>query len=175
VAIALRQNKEKLMVALSRMLLPLSAASIVLLGVANHGLNFGNPAVQLMGYPLLGLFACSLIVRSLEPASWTARAMTNPVLRFYGRYSYGLYVYNYLLHNSLKEYLYPTMSSHIANALLLNVGYMLTCFALLTGISVLSFHLYENPFLRLKRKFESSSAKRRAPAGSQVATANQAA
>jgi peptidoglycan/LPS O-acetylase OafA/YrhL len=159
-AIALRRNIERPILALSRMLLPLSGASIVLLGFVEQGLNFRNPEVQLFGYPLLGLFACCLIARSLDQSSLTAHIMTNPVLRFYGKYSYGLYVYNYLFHNLFKDYLYQPLSRHLHNQLVLNFGFLLTCYLILTLISVASFHLYESPFLQLKRKFKSTLAER---------------
>lgn len=171
VAFAVQRHEEKWLVGMSRILLPVSAACVVSLGVMNRGLNFGSPMIQLIGYPLLGLLACSLIVRSLEPGSWTARAMTNPVLRFYGRYSYGLYVYNYLLHHLLKKYLYPSMGNHIVNPPVLNVAYLVSCFAILTVISVLSFHLCEDPFLHLKRKFASSPDRHQSAVSPQVAAA----
>ena len=74
-------------------------------------------------------------------------------LRFYGRYSYGLYVYSVLLHNVLRQYLYPSLGDVLRNQLALNCTYLLICVLLLTLISVASFHLYENRFLRLKRYF----------------------
>jgi peptidoglycan/LPS O-acetylase OafA/YrhL len=159
VAIALRRNIKEPIVAWSRILLPLSAASIVLLGLIEHGLNNLNPVVQLC-FPLFGLFACCLIVRSLDQASLTARIMTNSILRFYGRYSYGLYVYSALFHHSLKLYLYQTIIKHVNNQLILNFGYLFVCYLILTLISVVSFHLYESQFLKLKRKFDSVPAAR---------------
>jgi peptidoglycan/LPS O-acetylase OafA/YrhL len=155
IAIAFRsdiQNRNRIL-ALGRVLLPISAAALLILGSIEHGLDSRNPAIQIVGYPIIGIFACCLIVRSIDETSLTARVMTNTALRFYGRYSYGLYVYSVLLHNVLRQYLYPSLGDVLRNQLALNCTYLLICVLLLTLISVASFHLYENRFLRLKRYF----------------------
>jgi len=156
-AIGLRGNVKERIVACSRVLLPVSAAAILLLGLIEHGLSQLDPVVQLC-FPLLGLLGCCLIVRSLDQASLTARVMTNPVLRFYGRYSYGLYIYNLLFQDILRNYVYQPMGRLIHSQLFLKVSYLFACFVILTLVSVASFHLYESPFLKLKRKFRSQPA-----------------
>lgn len=157
IAIALRSEIQNRILALGRVLLPISAVALLILGSIEHGLDGRIPVIQIVGFPIIGIFACCLIVRSIDETSVTARVMTNTVLRFYGRYSYGLYVYNFLLHNLLRQYVYPSLGHVLRSPLALNCTYLLVCMLLLTLISVASFHLYESRFLQLKRYFSGTS------------------
>jgi peptidoglycan/LPS O-acetylase OafA/YrhL len=81
-----------------------------------------------------------------------ARAMGNPVLRFFGRYSYGLYVFHYPLH-PVFEKLVPLQSFH--SRWLGTLVFTLVGLGVSTVVAVLSFHLFEERFLSLKSRFSS--------------------
>jgi peptidoglycan/LPS O-acetylase OafA/YrhL len=157
-AIVMRSDLGPRLVAWSRVLLPLSMMSIVGLGLIEGRMAIQDPAVR-FAFPLFGLFGCCLILRSFVEGALTARVMSNPILVFYGKYSYGLYVFSSLFHNPLKIYLYGWMAKVLHNPILLGVAYMLVAYLVLTIVSVASFHLYENQFLKLKRKFASRSTR----------------
>ena len=82
------------------------------------------------------------------------RFAENKTLRFLGKYSYGIYIYHYVLLNILQAHVSPRIAAR------LHTGTHSTEFiisvitiAIAVGISVLSFHYLEMPFLRLKKYF----------------------
>lgn len=113
----------------------------------------------------VGLSACAICFGALLLAAATAersalrhRILALPALRFVGRYSYGMYVYHYLVLVALAsgglgvEVLvarFGTLAGHAVHVAL-NAG-------LTIGISVASWYLFERRFLRLKRFFEYGS------------------
>jgi peptidoglycan/LPS O-acetylase OafA/YrhL len=83
------------------------------------------------------------------------RLFENPVMRFIGKYSYGLYVFHGILSYGLTEWglqqrLAAALGSHLAGFLL--QAALGTAASLL--ISVVSYELFEKRFLGLKRYFE---------------------
>ena len=104
-----------------------------------------------IGMTILGLGMAALVAASLKPSSVVQKLCTNSVLRFFGRYSYGLYVYHYTVDSSLTR---PTREFLLAHGAPKSVA-ILGGAAVVCGISiliaVLSYHLYEVQFLKLKR------------------------
>ncbi len=102
--------------------------------------------------PGINVLFAALIAASLRAGSWCERFFSLAVMRFFGRYSYGLYVFHY----SFAELAYrtrPYLQEHLHSRLLA----FLIPLVLGVGASVLlalaSFHLFEAPLLRLKRYF----------------------
>src|SRR5262249_5684234 len=89
------------------------------------------------------------------PGSLITRVFQGPLLRFFGKYSYGLYVYHglltwYFVEIGLDARLEPLLRNHslvIAARPALGVALSLV-------IALLSYHLLEKRFLALKRHFE---------------------
>jgi len=100
-----------------------------------------------------GICACALVA---GPRSLTAVFFCSSPLRFLGRYSYGLYVYHAMLasyfvrqdgHSFVKQWL----PNDVAAACVLGgLGCVASCL-----IALLSFHVYEKHFLKLKVFFSS--------------------
>ena len=113
--------------------------------------------VQTLGFSLTAILSAILVVVAVEGSPWPrlARALQSPTLRFFGRYSYGLYVFHHLLVFPLAEQLrllerVPRLAgSQLPGQLLFTL--------VATGVSVsaalLSWHALEYPFLRLKHLF----------------------
>ncbi len=102
-------------------------------------------------YTLLALASACLLACALTPVSTCKRLFEAPVMRFFGRYSYGIYV----LHAVLLPLLLGTQRAaivHLTHSKLLGVfGAGISTLALSIVAAYLSFHLYEKPFLRLKQ------------------------
>ncbi len=81
------------------------------------------------------------------------RPLYNPVFSFLGKYSYGLYVYHFILYNVFEYNVLPGLMAVFEKketALLLNGAIV---FAISLPISVLSYKYLEKPFLKLKKYF----------------------
>ena len=122
---------------------------------------------------LFALFFGALTLTALQQAnrSFLARLFQGPVLRTFGKYSYGLYVYHGVLepHEVLhtEDRLGALLGNHSAGiAAQTVIGVTLSLI-----ISVISYDLFEKRFLELKRYFESRPAA--VPAAPAVAAVEQ--
>jgi peptidoglycan/LPS O-acetylase OafA/YrhL len=110
-------------------------------------------------YTLLALASAALIGWCLQPSS-LRRFFEGATLRFFGKYSYGLYV----LHLIALGYLLRIFRGWIALATPSKgvgiVGAGLMVFVLAGAAAYTSYHLYEKQFLRLKRYFDYDRTRR---------------
>ena len=100
-----------------------------------------------IGFPLVGLTCATLIAMALRPGSTTQRLFRLAFLRFFGRYSYGIYVFHYPIEGAVSHPLRRLLASHLHSKALAVLGDSLVVGALF------SYHLFEIQFLRLKRFF----------------------
>ncbi len=137
--------------------LPLFAAAAVLIGVpALRSANFDWESsfyLTTIGLTIVNLGAAGLIAASLRPRSLIRSLFSGPVLRFFGKYSYGLYVFHYSADAILAGRLHSFFQSHGMGkgSVVVATGIMTTAASVL--IALISYHAYEQPFLRLKRRF----------------------
>jgi peptidoglycan/LPS O-acetylase OafA/YrhL len=133
------------------------AGLAILFGVRG-GLDSGEPVVQLIAYTLTGPLFAGLIVWSLaDPApNVFTRVMESRWLMMVGKYSYGLYVYHYLL---MPQYLRifgrfcPLSGGEMS--LPQTFGYEIFGGSCAMAISIASYHVYEAQFLKIKKYFSS--------------------
>jgi peptidoglycan/LPS O-acetylase OafA/YrhL len=133
---------------------------VVLAAVLLSGRTFWFLPLTLWAF----FFGAMLIVAlGVRPQSWAGRALHGRPLRFLGKYSYGLYVFQNLLIPVVAPVL--TLAGAIA-AVGSDLGgrllYLMVMSPAAVAAALLSWHLYEQPFLRLKRFFH---GRRVAPAG----------
>jgi peptidoglycan/LPS O-acetylase OafA/YrhL len=121
----------------------------------------GLPVLHQIRNTLYALFFGALTLLSLRPtAELISRSLRSPLLGFFGKYSYGLYVY----HGLLAWYLYESGAEARLDALLDNHWLTIGAKAAI-GVSisivvaVLSYELFEKRFLALKRFFEATPAR----------------
>jgi peptidoglycan/LPS O-acetylase OafA/YrhL len=135
----------------------IAAFGLAILIVWRRGLEADDSAVQVIGYPLLAALFGALLSRILtqSPASPLSRIMASAGLRFFGRYSYALYVIHhplvfFLRRQGISVYAWPKLFG-------LQLPAQLVFIVFATGLALagalLSWHLYELPFLKLKRLF----------------------
>lgn len=142
------------------------ASGIATLAVFSvSGSDFHALPMSTVGYPLLAVFFTSLLLQALDPNSAAAKFGNLPFLRFFGKYSYGLYVYHYILSpltSGVQTWLQFRMHSRLVGGL----AYTLLVFIATIGVAVLSYHLYEEQWLKLKSRFtygQSSQVDRSTP------------
>jgi peptidoglycan/LPS O-acetylase OafA/YrhL len=126
------------------------AASYVV-GRANVALF--EPTHQLRA-TIFGVFFGALIVGSLtaEPRGIASRAVSSPLLRFFGKYSYGLYVFHhffsfYMMTHDTEAIVTRWVGSHLLAVVLqalVGIGASL-------AVAIVSYDVFESRFLALKR------------------------
>ena len=156
-----------------RWLLPLAALVLLVSSwnAATHGL-LHSVALPVRGTLVALFFGALLAVSLVAPrTSWVGRVSHAGVMRFFGRYSYGLYVFHGVIAYAILERgplpaLAARLGSHLAA--------MIVQATLGAGISVVlavaSYELYEKQLLRLKDRF----APPEAPAGARDLTRSTA-
>jgi peptidoglycan/LPS O-acetylase OafA/YrhL len=109
--------------------------------------------VPSFGFTLIPIAFAALIAMAIRPGSQTQRLFTNRTLRFFGKYSYGIYILHYSVYEALTGPIRHYVDSHLhSKALAILVGAVVVMVVTIP-LAVLSYHFYEAPFLRLKRYF----------------------
>jgi peptidoglycan/LPS O-acetylase OafA/YrhL len=107
-------------------------------------------------YSAIALFCGGVMCMALNapPQTALARFLSAAPLRFFGKYSYGLYVFHYLLYPLFERGyaaipLPPALRSGVPG----NIGFAILAAPCSIAVAWVSFNLYEKQFLRLKARF----------------------
>ena len=120
----------------------------------DRSLTFHAPLPDVLLHPCLAVLFAKLILRSLEPGTLPNRIGSLRILRFLGKYSYGLYVFHLLVDMApLLRLLQRTTHSIPVGGML----YVVLAFILSLTAAVLSYELFERHFLKLKSRFSYSA------------------
>jgi peptidoglycan/LPS O-acetylase OafA/YrhL len=131
------------------------------------GLDKDNYFVASVGYTIIAFTYAALIGTVIARPAWTRVAFENGFMRFFGKYSYGLYVY----HVSVSALKIPLRHRIDVASHSKAIGVVLTALivgALSVVVAFASYHLYEKHFLKLKKYFEPKGT---SPRDKSVATA----
>lgn len=136
------------------------AAVLLLYGLRNHGLQYmtkvGESKIFFMptiGATLLGIASAASIAMTLKPGSRMEQMFRNSVLRFFGRYSYGIYVFHYTLDGLLTRPVRLFLDNHFHSKALGVLGGAMVVTCASVAVALASYHLYEKHFLHLKKYF----------------------
>jgi len=135
----------------------LAAGALVLLLATNGAMIPEQRVVHTVGLTLVAVFSAGLLIVALESGedSVASRMLQSSWLRFLGRYSYGLYVFHHLLVFQLTDHVLNVArlprwaGSQLPGQLL----YVVAATAASVAMALVSWHCWEQPFLRLKRRF----------------------
>jgi peptidoglycan/LPS O-acetylase OafA/YrhL len=135
----------------------MAAAFAVLAAAPLHpaGFNPGGVYMGSVGYTALAFFFGALLVLALdEGRSPLPRLLSARVLRFFGRYSYGLYVIHVpVIALALLGGITPNRLAGTRWEFAGLLGYLALMLAATILLALASWHLYEKPFLKLKSRF----------------------
>ncbi len=135
-----------------------SMISLVAINLPDLRLEGYEPAMQTIGFPLLAFSAGATIVLGITAArrgSWYQRMFRTRILRFFGKYSYGMYVFHLPVVVAFEglgltiAVLPQPRGSDVPAAILFTAIALLTT----TLLAVASWHIYEKQFLKLKARF----------------------
>jgi peptidoglycan/LPS O-acetylase OafA/YrhL len=128
------------------------AAIIAFIILAERSLSNHTPLMQTIGFTVLAVTFAATIIATLN-APLLRNVAGSGFLRWMGRYSYGLYVWHpivavLLLYTPLRDVL--GVEAGTASAAYLLLGAIALSFA----VAVASYHVWEQPFLSLKGRFQ---------------------
>ncbi len=145
-------------VSLTRMLRhvkPVFIASLAgLAAIIHHNgyAGYHNNWFAIAGFPLLAVFFTCILLWTIQPETALCRLGQTRILRFFGKYSYGMYIYHNLFF-PLVARLLSILQHRLHSPSLGGAAYVFIALAATTVASVLSFELYEKRWLSLKSHF----------------------
>jgi peptidoglycan/LPS O-acetylase OafA/YrhL len=122
----------------------------------NHDLLIERAAFEVFGYPLVTLLGVSVVaLLALAPASGVVSAVgRNRPLMFLGGCSYGFYIFHYLLLPQLQRVVpIDALAERTHSQMLAVLAFAFFGLLVMTTVALVSYHLFEKHFLRLKRFF----------------------
>jgi peptidoglycan/LPS O-acetylase OafA/YrhL len=156
---------------LRRWSLPTMLAAAAVTGASWLAISKGEHGWGLIvKHTLLSVFFGSVIAASVvESSGLLTGCLSARWLRLLGKYSYGLYVYHGIFAASFDR-LYPTetLIAGLHSPQLGATAHMVLGMATTLGIAMLSWHLYEKQFLKLKRYFEYRPASTRSDSAARM-------
>ena len=139
----------------ARAILVIAVAALFGIVVGRRTLSQFDPWMWVFGYTLIATATSALILMVRAPGR-LGSALSHRGLRWFGTYSFGLYVWHPILAVVLLHSRWAVIApGQGAAAILLATG---TVIAATLGVAWLSYHAFEKPFLALKRFFPSGAA-----------------
>jgi peptidoglycan/LPS O-acetylase OafA/YrhL len=140
---------------LNRVVLPLlilSGSAVAIGGITGHHLNFHAPFFRHAGYTLIDVFFGCVILLSLDRGTLFGGLLKSFFeqrwLVFLGKYSYGIYVYHWILFRAVFPQCFEHLKSYGVNLSVASALFVL----LVIALSVCSYQLLEKRFLDLKER-----------------------
>lgn len=138
-------------------LYPWAIAAVAVLGVVLLPILLLQKRLLAVPELLLAVFFAGVILLALTASKegcW-GKLWNSPLLRFFGKYSYGMYVFQNLLIPIVASRLsVELLQNHLGSQLLAKLTYLALMSALTIAVSVASWHLFEKHVLKLKHWFE---------------------
>lgn len=140
---------------------------IVIIGIIHYkSANFlAVPAI----YTFVDFIAGCVLLYSLSiHKPWLIRFGENPAFRFLGKYSYGIYIYHYIIFNILYYHVQPSFIRYFGHYWIAETLIGILTFSLAVFVSLISFKYFESPFLKLKKYFSYNPTEHKKPAAKPV-------
>ena len=135
------------------------AAGVYLAWLAwtEDGLPWLDPKVDVLGLSSLAVLAAAVLVGVSSRPRMFGALRTTPLV-FLGKYSYGIYVFHYILWPRLEHYAPAARLAAVSGSELFGlVAHVAIGIALSVAVAVASFHLLERRFLALRERFSYAS------------------
>jgi peptidoglycan/LPS O-acetylase OafA/YrhL len=118
----------------------------------NRQHQYTYPYLAIAGYTTFAMLFGILVHEGIsEPSNWIRTIFANPVFRFFGRISFGLYVLHWPIYVVLKPQILKWWQTNFYPYAEFMSSVLLTLLAI--GLSLASYYFFELKFLKLKAKF----------------------
>ncbi len=138
-----------------RFLAAATALQLGLLAVIHMAARLPMGSLDVARYSLCAWLAGVLVILAVvsPPSSRLGRLIGSRFLRFFGKYSYGLYVFHWMLLPSFKKF-FPAeqLIARLGSPLAGQLSYIVLAIGMSVVAAQLSWHLFEKHFLGLKDK-----------------------
>jgi peptidoglycan/LPS O-acetylase OafA/YrhL len=145
------------------------SALLLAIFIWRRGFFTEDGVVYTLGFSLLACLFGGIIVISMvtPPGTILNKLFTNPQLRFFGRYSYALYVFHHPLLFFFQKIgfsvlIFPTL---LGSQLPGQAVFIIIATLISLGMALVSWHFVEMPFLKLKALFPYQSKLRQITTG----------
>jgi peptidoglycan/LPS O-acetylase OafA/YrhL len=119
-------------------------------GIFSHDFDAGGAYMITWGLPLVSLLCAGLVALALQ-RGLVARFFSMGWLRWLGNMSYGIYVYHMLILGLVVKLTYMVAGGR--SAMQRNAVQFVIAAVLSLALAVVSYHMFEKQFLRLKKYF----------------------
>jgi peptidoglycan/LPS O-acetylase OafA/YrhL len=141
-----------------RWLTPACAAALVVLTLYEHGFHADDLAVQVGGQSLVALLSTALVYYCVSVPTGAAtrvqKIMSAGWLRFFGKYSYAIYVFHVPIHRLLSFYVADALNTGDGVTRFIKLMGYLGCVLLASTLAaIVSWRVLEKPCLDLKDRF----------------------
>jgi len=133
-------------------ILLISASLLALLLLLAHGPEATSPWLCTIGYTAIAGCSASLIYLAQQGSNWASNLFDRPFLQFFGRYSYGLYIFHGLYFVYLRH-LATTLAYKFGSGILAQILVFAVGFLISIALALVSYRFLEAPVLRLKQRF----------------------
>lgn len=129
------------------------AIGLAIIIVVDHGLPAYGPLVEILGFSLLAALFGGVVLSATMPLP-TTRALAWKPLVVIGKYTYGIYLFHALLVPFVIDRIgIDRVASIVHSRAFAEILLDILLFAVSLGVAVVSFHVFEQHFLKLKDRF----------------------
>jgi peptidoglycan/LPS O-acetylase OafA/YrhL len=139
-----------------RLAIIIGGAGFALAVLWGRDASFNNSKMFTFGYFCLDVMCGGFLAIAVmaNPSHWLYRILNGHVLKFFGKYSYALYVLHSLVTIILAARLLPFLTKHLQSTVVAPVCFALVSFSCSILLSLASWNLLEKHALNLKRFFK---------------------
>lgn len=140
--------------------LAVSVATLIAIALRSHYIPYEATETVVLGYSCLAVLFAALVYHLSTREDAIAKAFSLPVLRWFGRYSYGIYIFHWPIAQAYRAALEPKLSNLFGEHFFPAETAYLVVTAVSAAVALLSWHLFEVRFLALKKHFTYSTDRR---------------
>jgi peptidoglycan/LPS O-acetylase OafA/YrhL len=155
IAILFRSGRRKDCERFALPVFTVATAMMILICAFRHTTSHVDRMIDTAGFSIIAIAYGALLVLAMGPLS---KLFSLGFLRMFGKYSYGIYLYHFPL-----TAVFEHAKSFFDRYPFGSVTYVAFCLSANLAIAALSFHLFEQPILNLKKRFQYVSERPASP------------